>query len=107
MKYINRTLKDKDNPFTRIDNKILRESNLSPNAYRILTYMLSFPDEWSHNYHNIKKELGFSKSTISRAIEELENKDYVRTEKLIVNSKTKWFHIFVFEGKDAPRNPQF
>ncbi len=61
--------KIKDN-FTIIPNDIIRNKNLSDRARFLFCYMASMPDEWKFYQGVMAKELGYTKDTLRKYIEE-------------------------------------
>ena len=71
--------KIKDN-FTIIPNDIIRNKNLSDRARFIFCYMASMPDDWKFYQGVMAKELGYTKDTLRKYIEELLETGYLNRE---------------------------
>lgn len=71
--------KIKDN-FTIIPNDIIRNKNLSDRARFLFCYMASMPDEWKFYQGVMAKELGYTKDTLRKYIEELLTTGYLNRE---------------------------
>ena len=71
--------KIKDN-FTIIPNEIIRNKNLSDRARFLFCYMASMPDEWKFYQGVMAKELGYTKDTLRKYIEELLQTGYLNRE---------------------------
>ena len=71
--------KIKDN-FTIIPNDIIRNKSLSDRARFIFCYMASMPDEWKFYQGVMAKELGYTKDTLRKYIEELLQTGYLNRE---------------------------
>jgi len=71
--------KIKDN-FTIIPNDIIRNKNLSDRARFIFCYMASMPDDWKFYQGVMAKELGYTKDTLRKYIEELLETGYLDRE---------------------------
>jgi hypothetical protein len=71
--------KIKDN-FTIIPNDIIRNKSLSDRARFIFCYMASMPDDWKFYQGVMAKELGFTKDTLRKYIEELLETGYLDRE---------------------------
>jgi hypothetical protein len=71
--------KIKDN-FTIIPNDIIRNKNLSDRARFLFCYMASMPDEWKFYQGVMAKELGYTKDTLRKYIEELLQTGYLNRE---------------------------
>ena len=71
--------KIKDN-FTIIPNDIIRNKSLSDRARFIFCYMASMPDDWKFYQGAMAKELGYTKDTLRKYIEELLETGYLDRE---------------------------
>ena len=71
--------KIKDN-FTIIPNEIIRNKNLSDRARFLFCYMASMPNEWKFYQGVMAKELGYTKDTLRKYIEELLQTGYLNRE---------------------------
>ena len=71
--------KIKDN-FTIIPNDIIRNKSLSDRARFIFCYMASMPDDWKFYQGVMSKELGYTKDTLRKYIEELLTTGYLHRE---------------------------
>lgn len=71
--------KIKDN-FTIIPNDIIRNKSLSDRARFIFCYMASMPDDWKFYQGVMAKELGYTKDTLRKYIEELLHTGYLNRE---------------------------
>ena len=71
--------KIKDN-FTIIPNEIIRNKNISDRARFIFCYMASMPDDWKFYQGVMAKELGYTKDTLRKYIEELLETGYLDRE---------------------------
>jgi DNA-binding MarR family transcriptional regulator len=71
--------KIKDN-FTIIPNEIIRKKSLSDRARFIFCYMASMPDDWKFYQGAMAKELGYTKDTLRKYIEELLETGYLNRQ---------------------------
>ena len=71
--------KIKDN-FTIIPNDIIRNKSLTDRARFIFCYMASMPDDWKFYQGAMAKELGYTKDTLRKYIEELLTTGYLHRE---------------------------
>jgi len=71
--------KIKDN-FTIIPNDIIRNKSLSDRARFIFCYMASMPDDWKFYQGAMAKELGYTKDTLRKYIDELLETGYLNRE---------------------------
>ena len=66
--------------FTIIPNDIIRNKNISDRARFIFCYMASMPDDWKFYQGAMAKELGYTKDTLRKYIEELLTTGYLYRE---------------------------
>lgn len=66
--------------FTIIPNDIIRNKNISDRARFIFCYMASMPDDWKFYQGAMAKELGYTKDTLRKYIEELLTTGYLHRE---------------------------
>ena len=63
--------------YTKIDNQLLKDKELSLAAKGLLITMLGLPDDWSYSTLGLASIVKESKNTIHRLLKELENKNYL------------------------------
>jgi hypothetical protein len=78
--------KIKDN-FTIIPNDIIRNKNLSDRARFLFCYMASMPDEWKFYQGVMAKELGYTKDTLRKYLDELIETGYLQKEERRIKGK--------------------
>ena len=66
--------------FTIIPNDIIRNKNISDRARFIFCYMASMPEDWKFYQGAMAKELGYTKDTLRKYIEELLETGYLNRE---------------------------
>lgn len=66
--------------FTIIPNEIIRDKNISDRARFIFCYMASMPDDWKFYQGAMAKELGYTKDTLRKYIDELLTTGYLHRE---------------------------
>ena len=66
--------------FTIIPNDIIRDKNISDRARFIFCYMASMPDDWKFYQGAMAKELGYTKDTLRKYIDELLTTGYLHRE---------------------------
>ena len=66
--------------FTIIPNDIIRNKSISDRARFIFCYMASMPDDWKFYQGAMAKELGYTKDTLRKYIEELLTTGYLHRE---------------------------
>lgn len=74
---ITRTLKDAEHPFGMIPRSIINDSNLSPEAFRVLTSILDQRDDWDGNTVWLQQITGMSQRKVERALIDLINLGYM------------------------------
>ena len=86
------------NNFTKIDNNILKDKELSLAAKGLLITMLSLPDNWNYSTLGLSYLTKESKNTIHRLLKELECKNYL-IRKSIRDEKGRFvkFDYIVYE----------
>jgi predicted transcriptional regulator len=58
----------KDNqPFTQIPNQVIRDPRITPNAFRLLAYLMSHKDGYELNYEQIEVQTGMGRYAINEA----------------------------------------
>lgn len=63
--------------YTVFGNELTQNSQLSPRAYRILTYLLSLPSEWKLRVKHLMRHFGFGRDSTYKALLELRKLGYV------------------------------
>ena len=95
--------KIKDN-FTIIPNDIIRNKSLSDRARFLFCYMASMPDEWKFYQGVMAKELGYTKDTLRKYLDELIETGYLQKEERRIKGKfDSFFYTINYEpsGKKA------
>lgn len=82
---IHRTTKKEH--FTQIDNGLLRATDLSLTAKGLLSYMLSFPDDWKFTVKDLEQGTDTKRTKLMTALEELEKAHLVERKISRVNGK--------------------
>lgn len=86
--------------FTQINNATLREKVLSLRARGLLTYMLSFPDEWAFSVNSLSENCGETRYAILTSIAELRREGFLRiSQSHTSDGKFNEVTYFVFEKK--------
>jgi hypothetical protein len=68
--------------FTQIPNDLIRNSNISDRARFLYCYMSSMAEEWQFYQSKMAKDLGYSKDTLRKYLDELVSTGYLkRTQK--------------------------
>jgi hypothetical protein len=66
--------------FTTIPNSVIRNKNLSDRARFLFCYMASMSDEWEFYQSAMAKELGYTKDTLRKYLDELIETGYLQRE---------------------------
>jgi hypothetical protein len=90
--------------FTIIPNEIIRNKNISDRARFIFCYMASMPDDWKFYQGAMAKELGYTKDTLRKYIDELLTTGYLHREQRREEGKFDSYDYtlnFIPSGKKA------
>lgn len=77
---INRIIRQNDYSFTMLPNDAVRDPEISPNAFRLLAYLLSHENGYELVYGQIERQTGMGKYAIKASIDTLTQKGYLRVE---------------------------
>jgi len=77
MNKVNNKIKEN---FTTIPNSVIRNKSLSDRARFLFCYMASMPDDWQFYQSAMAKELGYTKDTLRKYMEELLSTGYLIRE---------------------------
>ena len=67
--------------FTVISNDVIRNTNLSDGAVRLLAFMLSCADDWNFSSRGLAKCLGISEGAVIARVKELKEAGYIKLNK--------------------------
>lgn len=97
--------KKENGGFTQVDNRYVRDKNLSLSAKGLLTYMLSQTDDWYFSAQRLEKETNTKRSKLETILNELEEKGYLKRERLRDKGKLGKMKFVVYEESivDRPR----
>lgn len=102
---IMRTEKNKN--YTVMGNYHLRDKELSLKAKGLLSIMLSLPDGWNFSTQGLTTLSSDGETAIRSALKELEQKGYLKRNKVRVNGKiTDWEYV-VYEQKQAVKSTDY
>nr|DAN31463.1 MAG TPA: Dna polymerase B [Bacteriophage sp.] len=100
-----RTKKNKN--YTVMGNYHLRDKELSLKAKGLLSIMLSLPDGWNFSTQGLTTLSSDGETAIRSALKELEQKGYLKRNKVRVNGKiTDWEYV-VYEQKQAVKSTDY
>jgi predicted transcriptional regulator len=68
-------------PFAQIPNEAIRDSRITPNAFRLLAYLMSHQDGYPLTYEQIERETTLGKYAISKARDLLQTLGWVKTDR--------------------------
>jgi len=77
---INRIIKQNEHQFTMVPNKAVRDPELTSNAFRLLSYLLSHENGYELVYEQIMRQTDLGKYAIQKAISLLEEKGFLLVE---------------------------
>ena len=102
---INKPEKFKPKQFMLLTNKIVRNTDISDAAFRVLVYMLSFADYYTYSKESIAKGSGISVYKVIRALTELKKIGYIKAKK--IEKSIYWDYIvdyskFHYEDSEEP-----
>lgn len=102
---IMRTEKNKN--YTVMGNYHLRDKELSLKAKGLLSIMLSLPDGWNFSTQGLTTLSSDGETAIRSALKELEQKGYLKRNKVRVNGKiTDWEYV-IYEQKQAVKSTDY
>ena len=98
-----------DDPFTRVPNVTINDSQLDLKARGLLVFMLSKPDGWAFRERALADQTGVSREQIRTALAKLTEAGYVRRVRKMVEGKprieTQVFDVSRTEGTDPVPAP--
>ena len=83
----------KNDGFTVLSNRFIRDKNLSNRALGLLTFMLSLPPEWDYSIAGLTKVRKEGYEAIKNTIKELISLNYIRRDKVRL-SNGRFKHIY-------------
>jgi hypothetical protein len=75
--------------YTCFGNALTQSNQLSPRAYRILTYLLSLPDKWQLRVKHLMNHFGFGRDSTYNALKELRRLGYATLKR--GRRSSSWF----------------
>ena len=98
--YVIRSKHDKENPYSVINKKLIRNGNLSFKARGFLIYLLSFPDNWKIQVSQIEKDNKEGEKAIYNYLNELKEHGYVKFVR--IRDENKSFSGSYYEYSEDP-----
>jgi predicted transcriptional regulator len=68
-------------PFAQVPNSAIRDPQISPNAFRLLAYLMSHKEGYELTYGQIERQTTLGRYAINEAIRVLTDKGWLRTER--------------------------
>jgi predicted transcriptional regulator len=68
-------------PFAQVPNSAIRDPEITPNAFRLLAYLMSHKEGYELTYGQIERQTTLGRYAINEAIKILTNKGWLRTER--------------------------
>jgi predicted transcriptional regulator len=68
-------------PFAQVPNSAIRDPEISPNAFRLLAYLMSHKEGYELTYGQIERQTTLGRWAINEAIKLLTDKGWLRTER--------------------------
>jgi len=68
-------------PFAQVPNSAIRDPEISPNAFRLLAYLMSHKEGYELTYGQIERQTTLGRYAINEAIRILTSKGWLRTER--------------------------
>ncbi|CAB4141777.1 hypothetical protein UFOVP419_7 [uncultured Caudovirales phage] len=68
-------------PFAQVPNRAIRDPEISPNAFRLLAYLMSHKEGYELTYGQIERQTTLGRYAINEAIKILTNKGWLKTER--------------------------
>jgi predicted transcriptional regulator len=91
-------------PFAQVPNSAIRDPEISPNAFRLLAYLMSHKEGYELTYGQIERQTTLGRYAINEAIKVLTDKGWLRTERTKKDNGQfgpTSFHILDPEGVDS------
>jgi predicted transcriptional regulator len=91
-------------PFAQVPNSAIRDPQISPNAFRLLAYLMSHKEGYELTYGQIERQTTLGRYAINEAIKVLTDKGWLRTERTKKDNGQfgpTSFHILDPEGVDS------
>jgi predicted transcriptional regulator len=94
-------------PFAQVPNSAIRDPEISPNAFRLLAYLMSHKEGYELTYGQIERQTTLGRYAINEAIKVLTDKGWLRTERTKKDNGQfgpTSFHILDPEGGESIAN---
>jgi hypothetical protein len=74
-------------PFAQIPNSVIRDPNISPNAFRLLAYLMSHRDGYELNYEQIEVQTTLGRYAINAAAKQLIELGWLEVNRPTINGR--------------------
>lgn len=101
---VNRAPHDKQNPYTQVSNRLIKDDRVSPEALGVMTWILSNADDFVIRLKTIMKRFGIGRDKASGILKELETLQYIEREKHGQQGRFEW-HIVAYEIPKSELQP--
>jgi predicted transcriptional regulator len=81
-------------PFAQVPNSAIRDPEISPNAFRLLAYLMSHKEGYELTYGQIERQTTLGRYAINEAIKVLTEKGWLRTERTKKDNGQFWPYFF-------------
>ena len=78
---IHKIYREDNQPFTMVPNELVRDPEVTPNAFRLLAYLMSHQDGYEITYAQIERQTTLKRWAINAAIELLTDKGYLEVRR--------------------------
>ena len=92
------------NNFSRLDNALIRNNNLSDGAFRLMVFVLSCSDDFAFSVSGLASLLNMSEKKVMRLTNELKAAGYIKQEKK--KDGLGRFGSYTWEIYEAPELPE-
>ena len=81
MSVVHKVYRRDNQPFAQIPNDAIRDPRITPNAFRLLAYLMSHRDGYELTYGQIEKQTGLGRYAINGAVHNLTELGWLKTER--------------------------
>ena len=93
----------KEKEYFSIQNKIVRDSQLNDEAFRLYCYLMSNVDEWKIYNNDLKKKLNWTSHKLNKALKNLKENKFIERERKHENGRYRWETTVYEEPITIPR----
>jgi hypothetical protein len=100
-----RTVKDRNHPYSIINNEFFSDRNLSAEARGTLGYLLTKPDNWQVQVNHLQWIMCMGRDQLRRVLRELEGAGYLMREAHHDPETGRWLWVSTVYETPSPENP--